>query len=66
MKWCKRWGPVIVWLAVTFVVVSVAAQAIRQGSWGPVSEFGWLPAVMVAVSSRSNRRCLPRRNRRAE
>ncbi|HEX6522125.1 MAG TPA: hypothetical protein VF070_19285 [Streptosporangiaceae bacterium] len=48
-------------LAVAFVAGSAIAQAIRQGSWGPVISVGWLPAVVVAVRQSASRPCLSRR-----
>jgi hypothetical protein len=50
---------------VAIVAVSAIVQAIRQGSWGPIGEVGWLPAVIVAAWPGTYRRCLPRRNRQA-
>jgi hypothetical protein len=42
--------------------VSSVVQAIKQGSWGPIVEVGWLPAVVVATWwPGTRRRCLPRR-----
>ena len=43
-----RWLRAIAALAAVFVAVSVAVQAIRQGSWEPVITVGWIPAVIVA------------------
>jgi hypothetical protein len=44
------------------VAVSSVVQAIKQGSWGPIIEVGWLPAVVVATWwPGTRRRCLPRR-----
>jgi len=57
-----RWMRAIAALAAVFVAVSVAVQAIRQGSWGPVITVGWIPAVIVAVWPGTYRRCLPRRH----
>jgi hypothetical protein len=48
-------------LAVAFVAVSSVVAAIRQGSWSPIIEVGWLPAVVVATWPGARRRCLPRR-----
>jgi hypothetical protein len=62
---CTRWGRVIMGLAVAFVAVSSVVQAIRQGSWGPIAEVSWLPAVIVASWPGTYRRCLPRRNQQA-
>jgi hypothetical protein len=53
-------------VAALFVAVSVVVQAIRQDSWGPISMYGWLPAVIVATLPATNRRCWPRRRRAAE
>jgi len=61
MKPWKRWLYLIAGLAAVFVAVAAIAQAIRQGSWGPVASVAWLPAVIVAGWPGSGRRCLPRR-----
>ncbi len=61
MRPCKRWLYVISGLAVAFVAVAAAAQAIRQGSWTPLVSVGWLPAVIVASGPGSGRCWLPRR-----
>jgi hypothetical protein len=61
MKPSKRWLYVVVSLAVVFVAAASVAQAIRQGSWAPVTSMAWLPAVVVAVWPGSSRRCLSRR-----
>ena len=61
MKSWKRWLYLISGLAVVFVAVASAVQAIRQGSWAPVASVAWLPAVIVACWPGSGRRCLPRR-----
>lgn len=61
MKPRTRWLYLLAWLAVAFVAVSSAVQAIRQGSWGPLISAGWIPAVIVAVLPGNHRRCLPRR-----
>ena len=63
MRPCKRWLLLLPGLAGVFVAVAVAAQAIRQGSWTPVAEMGWLPAVIVASGSGSGRCSWPRRRR---
>ena len=60
-----RWWQVIAGLAGAIVAVSATVQAIRQGSWGPIVEVGWLPAVIVAAWPGTYRRCLPRRDRQA-
>ena len=65
MRSCTRWGRAITGLAVAIVAVTTIVQAIRQGSWGPIGEVGWLPAVIVAAWPGTYRRCLPRRNRQA-
>jgi len=63
MKPSKRWLYVVVGLAAVFVAAASVAQAIRQGSWAPVTSVAWLPAVVVAVWPGSGRRCLSgRRN----
>jgi hypothetical protein len=62
MRDWKRWLPAIIaGLAAAFVAIAAAAQAIREGSWGPILSVGWIPAVVVAVWPGSYRRCLPRR-----
>ena len=61
MKPSKRWLYVVAGLAAVFVAVASVAQAIRQGSWAPVTSVAWLPAVIVAVWPGSGRRCLSRR-----
>jgi hypothetical protein len=65
MKPWARGLQVVAVLAMAFVAVSAAVQAIRQGSWGPIVEVGWLPAVIVATWPGTYRRCQPRRNRQA-
>jgi hypothetical protein len=65
MKPWTRWLQVIAGLAAVFVAVSVAAQAIRQGSWEPIITVGWIPAVIVAAWPGTYRRCLPRRHGQA-
>jgi hypothetical protein len=61
MRSWKRWLFLISGLAAVVIAVAVAAQAIRQNSWSPVVEMGWLPAVIVASGSGSRRSCWPRR-----
>jgi hypothetical protein len=62
MKPGKRWLYLVAGLAAAFVVVASVAQAIRQGSWAPVTSVAWLPAVVVAAWPGSGRRrCLSRR-----
>ena len=56
-----RWIYLVAVAAAAFVAVSVAVQAIRQGSWDPVLSVGWLPAVIVAMLPARNRRCRTRR-----
>jgi hypothetical protein len=63
MKSCAKWWQVITGLAVAIVAVSATVQAIRQGSWGPIGEVCWLPAVIVGIWPGTYRRCLPRRKR---
>jgi hypothetical protein len=65
MKPSKRWLYVVVGLAAVFVAAASVAQAIRQGSWAPVTSVAWLPAVVVAVWPGSGRRCLTRRRNTA-
>jgi hypothetical protein len=64
-SWATRLQ-VIAGLVVVFVTVSAAVLAIRQGSWGPIAEVGWIPAVIVATWPGTYRRCRLRRNRVAE
>ena len=61
MKPSKRWLYVVVGLAAVLVAAASVAEAIRQGSWAPVTSVAWLPAVVVAVWPGSSRRCLSRR-----
>ena len=61
MKPSKRWLYLVASLAAVFVAVASVAQAIRQGSWAPVTSVAWLPAVVVAVWPGSGRRCRSRR-----
>ena len=62
MKRWARWMYVITACAVTVVAVSSIVQAIRLGSWAPLIEVGWLPAVVAAVWWPGTRgRCWPRR-----
>jgi len=61
MKPSKRWLYVVAGLAAVFVAAASVAQAIRQGSWAPVSSVAWLPAVVVAAWPGSGRRCRSRR-----
>jgi hypothetical protein len=61
MKPSKRWLYLVAGLAAVFVAVASVAQAIRQGSWAPVTSVAWLPAVVVAVWPGSGRRCRSRR-----
>ena len=61
MKRSKRWLYLVAGLAAVFVAVASVAQAIRQGSWAPVTSVAWLPAVVVAVWPGSGRRCRSRR-----
>ena len=65
MKPSKRWLYLVAGLAAVFVAVASVAQAIRQGSWAPVTSVAWLPAVVVAVWPGSGRRCLSRRRNTA-
>ena len=61
MKPSKRWLYVVASLVAVLVATASVAQAIRQGSWAPVTSIAWLPAVVVAVWPGSGRRCLSRR-----
>jgi hypothetical protein len=69
MESWKRWLYAIGGLAAAFVATASVAQAIRQGSWGPIVSAGWIPAVVVAAWPGSHRRCRglgPRRGTPAE
>jgi hypothetical protein len=48
----------VVWLAAAIVLGATAAQAVREGSWGPIWQAGWLPAVAVAALYRPRSRCV--------
>jgi hypothetical protein len=61
MKPWKRWPYLVAGLAAVFVVVVSIVQAVKQGSWAPVTSVAWLPAVVAAAWPGSGRRCLPRR-----
>ena len=61
MRPWERWLYVIAGLAAAFVTVAAIVQAVRQGSWGPIAEGGWVPAVVVATWPRRDRRCELRR-----
>jgi hypothetical protein len=61
MKPSKRWLYLVAGLTAVAVAVASVAQAIRQGSWAPVTSVAWLPAVVVAVWPGSGRRCRSRR-----
>jgi hypothetical protein len=64
MKLGGRWLYVLAGFAALLVAVSAVVQSVRQGSWSPVLSVGWLPAVIIAVTSpRATRRCLPLRRR---
>jgi roadblock/LC7 domain-containing protein len=65
VKPSKRWLYVVAGLAAVFVAAASVAQAVRQGSWAPVTSMAWLPAVVVAVWPGSSRRCLSRRRNTA-
>jgi hypothetical protein len=58
MKPSKRWLYVVAGLVAVLVAAASVVQAIRQGSWAPVTSVAWLPAVVVAVWPGSGRRCL--------
>jgi hypothetical protein len=62
MRGWARWLQVTAGVAAVFVAVSAIAQAVRQGSWGPVLSAGWIPAVIVAAWPGTYRRCLNRRS----
>ena len=66
MRVRTRWLPLIAGLALAFVAVSSVVLAVRQNSWGPVADGGWIPAVIVAACWPGEyRRCRPRRGRQA-
>jgi hypothetical protein len=46
---CYEWVTIGV---VAVVAVAATAQAIREHSWQPIWQVGWLPAVLVASLSR--------------
>ena len=59
MRPWERWLYVIAGLAAVFVTAAAAVQSVRQGSWGPIAEVGWLPAVVVATWPARYRRRRP-------
>jgi hypothetical protein len=66
MKRSTWWLYLVSGLVGAVVLGSTIALAVRQGSWTPVEETGWLPAVLIAVLPGGRRRsCLPRRRGRA-
>ena len=64
-KYPNRSTPGVRMISRSASLVSVAVQAIRQGSWEPVITAGWIPAVIVAAWPGTYRRCLPRRHGQA-
>jgi hypothetical protein len=65
MKPWERWLYLVAGLAALVVAAAAIAQAIRQGSWGPVESVAWLPAVIAASWPGSGRGCLRRRRTQA-
>lgn len=57
MRTSKAWFWTVFWAGATFVVVSTIVSAARQGSWAPVEEMSWFPAVLLAVTGRGYRGC---------
>ena len=57
MRTSKAWFWTIFWVAATFVIASTIVSAARQGSWGPVEEMAWFPAVLIAVTGTDCRGC---------
>ncbi len=61
-----RWLPVVAGLALAFIAVGSAVQAVVRHSWGPITDGILIPAVIVvACWPGASRRCLPRRGRPA-
>jgi hypothetical protein len=55
------WYEWVTIVAVAIVAGAAIAQAIREHSWQPVWQVGWLPAVLVSLSgARRTGRCRPR------
>jgi hypothetical protein len=52
-------GGIVVLAVAAVVLVATVVQAVRERSWGPVLEIGWLPAVVVASLYRPRNRCRP-------
>lgn len=50
MRTPKAWFWAVVLMAAAVVVISTIVAAARQGSWGPVEEMSWFPAVLAAVA----------------
>ena len=65
MRSWMRWLPLIAGLALAFVVVSAVVRAVGQGSWGPLEQVAWIPAVVPACMPGVYRRCRPHRQRQA-
>jgi hypothetical protein len=49
------WYEWITVVAVAIVAGAAIAQAVRERSWQPIWQVGWLPAVLVASLSRPQR-----------
>jgi len=64
MRGRPNWIKITGWAVALFIAGSVAAAAIRGGSWDPVYTAGWLiPVIVATTSGNSTGRCLPRRGR---
>ena len=64
MKRSARWLYGVAAVAAVLIAVSAIAASVRQDSWSPILSVGWLPAVIVAVTTpRGTRRCLQIRRR---
>jgi hypothetical protein len=59
------WLSLVAGLAAVFVAVATIVQAVRQGNWVPVIATGWVPAVIIATSPATYRRCRIRRRGQA-
>ena len=44
----KQIGTLAVLLVAGVVLAAALAQAVREHSWGPLEQVGWIPAVLVA------------------
>jgi hypothetical protein len=67
MKLLRRWPVLIAGLAVVFVAGAAIANAVRQGSWAPITSAAWIPAVLAVLAASAGGRygrCRPRRGGR--